>query len=134
MAGYHYPPHVVEAALTLRREPPTAETVAAELAELGTTADQVAESLFKLDCHGDRDCETSCVLAEWVWHMYPAALHVGVTLDETESPPRAWIEIRFSRDYYMSVEAPAPVAEMAIRFDQGQYPDLDRAVVEAGGS
>jgi hypothetical protein len=121
------PTRIIDAALDSRREA-TAAQIVEDLHTLGVTAGQVADSLFAMGCAGDRNCESSCVLADWALRTYRDVEHAEVTYDEAAT--RAYIQILAAAGRRFEVETPQAVADMIIGFDRGRHPELERRHME----
>lgn len=116
-----FPPAVVDAALG--HHPMTVEGVSDALVALGTTPNQVAETLFRAGVTGRRGSKCGCVMAAWARQTWPEAPVVAVTKDEDRG--RAWLILYRPAGVELKVEAPQAVAGLVAKFDGGFYPELD---------
>ncbi len=115
---------VVDAAMAAPTRPLlTVEGVSGALAALGTTPNEVAETLLRAGAAGRRGSKCGCVMARWAAQVWPEALNVAVTKDEAAG--RAWLILYRPAGVELKVEAPQPVAGLICRFDAGLYPELD---------
>lgn len=119
-----YDPHHIAAALTLpARHECTAEGVTSALAALGTTPNQIADTLLAGGHHGKRGCEATCPLADYLAQIWPFPDFRVSVLSEPEDV--LYVELlRFADNTLVEVDLPAAAATFIRQFDAGQFADL----------
>lgn len=104
--------------------PFTEEGVSGALAALGTTPNQVADTLLDGGYRGNPACDATCPVATYLTDLWPDA-----TCSVTEEPPDALIaEVWYSTTACVQVPVPDPVSAFIRRFDGGEFGELNRRI------
>jgi hypothetical protein len=87
-----------------------------DLDALGSTPNEVAENLFRLNCKGRKYNSRNCPVANYLklkGYSYPSVIN--------ETDPTIYVELE---KYPMAICPTAPVATFIRAFDRNLYPDL----------
>jgi hypothetical protein len=105
--------------------PATADGLAAALAALGTTAEQVAETLAAAGLNGQRHDEVSCPIAWYLRDAIPTAedAYAGISKPRGDGPLYAGIRLVDARKW-VDIEMPAGPAAFVEAFDGGNFDEL----------
>lgn len=105
----------------MNNTPITVEDLTAALVSLGTTKDEVADSLRAARIKGDREECHSCPVAEWLkgrFNLPDRNIEPSVNSDWVSLEDPSLLED-------ISISSPVAVEEFVRAFDDRLYPDLD---------
>jgi hypothetical protein len=97
----------------------TPDMVTATLRQLGTTREQVAQTLWAGGHRGRPECETTCPVARWLDGRFP-----GYAIEVIEHGGWLWAEIT-APGQTVTVRLPNAVAAFVVTFDSGGFAEFD---------